>query len=90
MATLVRGGVVGTLKRVQVADDRVRDHDEEGQHPRGCDHPVGVGAGLPHPRLERVADGAVALDGDGHQAERGDAHRYACQGGKKNIVPRSK
>lgn len=82
MATLVRGGVVGTLKRVQVADDRVRDHDEEGQHPRGRDHPVGVGAGLPHPRLQRVADGAVALDGDGDQAERGDADRYACRGKK--------
>lgn len=89
MATLVCGGVVGTLKRVQVADDRVRDHDEEGQHPRGRDHPVGVGAGLPHPRLERVADGAVAFDGDGNQAECGDAHRYACQR-EKNIVSRSK
>lgn len=75
MATAVPGGVVRALERVQVADDWVRDHDEEGQRPRGRDHPVGVRAGLPHPRLERVADGAVALDGDGHQAEGGDAHR---------------
>lgn len=74
MATAVPGGVVRALERVQVAYDWVRDHDEEGQHPRGRNHPVGVRAGLPHPRLERVTDGAVALDGDGHQAEGGDAH----------------
>lgn len=48
-ATAVPGGVVRALERVQVAYDWIRDHDEEGQHPRGRDHPVGVRAGLPHP-----------------------------------------
>lgn len=69
VATLVSGGVVRMLKRVQVADDGIRDHDEKGQHPRGSDHSVGMGPRLPHPRLQGVTDGAVALDRYGNQAK---------------------
>lgn len=85
VATLVSGGVVGALKRVQVADDGIRDHDEKRQHPRGSDHSVGMGPRLPHPRLQGVADGAVALDRYGNQAKCGDAHRYACRKIKNTI-----
>lgn len=74
MATLVSSGVVGTLKRVQVTDDWIRDHDKEGQHPCSSNHPIGVGPGLPHPRLQGVTDGAVALNCYGNQAKCGDAH----------------
>lgn len=74
VATLVSGGVVRTLKRVQVADDGIRDHDDKGQHPCRRDHSVGMGPRLPHPRFQGVTDGAVALNRYGNQAKCGDAH----------------
>ena len=37
-----------------------------------------MGPGLPRAGLQRVADGAVSLDGDGHEAEGGDADRDPC------------
>lgn len=61
------------------AEDGVGHHDEQRHHPGGGDDAVGVGAGLPGAGLERVTDGAVPLDGDGHQAEGGDADRDACR-----------
>lgn len=67
-------GVVRPLVGLQVTDDGIWDHDGEGQHPRYGDHFVGMRASLPHPGLQRVADGAVALYRNGNQAECGDAH----------------
>lgn len=66
MATLVCCGVVRTLKWPEVTDDRVGDHDDEGQHPCNSNHTVGMGLGLPRPRLQRLADGTVALKGYGN------------------------
>lgn len=74
MATLVSSGVVGALEGVQVTDDWIRDHDDEGQRPRSSDHPISMGTGLPHPGLERVTDGAVTLNRYGNQAKCRDAH----------------
>lgn len=62
------------------AGDGVRQHQDEGHHPGGGDDLGGVGFGLPRPGGQRVADGAVALQGDGHQVERGHAHGDACEG----------
>lgn len=76
VATLVSSGVV-TLKRLQVTDDWIRDHDNEGQHPRSSDHPIGMGPGLPHPWLQGVTDGAVALNRYSNQAKCRNAHWYA-------------
>lgn len=71
-------GAVGLGEGPDVAEHRVRHHDEQRHHPRGGDDAVGVGASLPRPRLQRVADGAVPLDGDGYEAEGGDADGDAC------------
>lgn len=86
VAALVSSGVVSALKRVQVADDGIRDHDEKGHHPCCSDHSVGVGPRLPHPWLQGVTDGAVAFNRYGNQAKRGDAHWYACRKGKKKSI----
>ena len=59
----------------QPAEHRVWQHDGQRQYPGGRDDPVGVRARLPRPRLEGVTDSAVALDGNGHQAEGGDGDR---------------
>lgn len=55
------------------AEHRVGHHDQQRQHPGGRDDAVGVGSGLPRAGLQRVADGAVSFNGDGHEAEGGDA-----------------
>lgn len=78
VSTHVRRGVVQLLELHQRAEDRVRCHDDEGDGPGGGDHLVGVRARLPRPRLERVADGTIALYRYGDQAECGDADRDSC------------
>lgn len=65
--------LVGLGEGQEDAEHRVGHHDEQGQHPGGGDDAVGMGSGLPRAGLERVADGAVPFDGDGHEAEGGDA-----------------
>lgn len=72
-ATHVADRLLGLGEGQQDTEHRVGHHDEQRQHPGGSDDAVGMGPGLPRARLERVADGAIALDGDGHQAEGGDA-----------------
>lgn len=49
VATLVPCGVVRALKRLQVTDDWIGNHDDEGQRPCSSNHPIGMGTGLPHP-----------------------------------------
>lgn len=49
VATHVSSDVVGALKGLQVADDGIGDHDDEGQHPSSGNYPIGVGPGLPYP-----------------------------------------
>lgn len=53
--------VVVMSKRYQGAEDRVRQHEQERETPGGRDYLGGVGLGLPSPRAEWIADGAVAL-----------------------------
>lgn len=72
-ATHVADRILGLRKGLQDTEHGVGHHDEQRQHPGGGDDAVGVGPGLPRARLEGVADGAVTLNGDGHQAEGGDA-----------------
>lgn len=67
------------------AADRIGHHDEQRQHPGGGDDAVGVGAGLPGAGLQRVTDGAVSLDGNGHKAEGGDADGDACRYATKTM-----
>lgn len=50
------------------------DHDDECQSPAHGDGLVGVRQRLPGPRVQRSADGEVALQGDGHQREAADTH----------------
>lgn len=38
-----------------------------------------MGSGLPRAGLQRVTDGAVSLDGNGHEAEGGDADGDPCR-----------
>lgn len=73
--TLVAFGTIDLWERLEDAEDRIGHHDEQRHHPGGSDDTVGVGAGLPRTRFQGVTDGAVPLDGDGHQAECGDADR---------------
>ena len=68
------GAVVGAGKRLEGARNGVGQHQDEGGHPGGRDDLGGVGFGLPRSGGQRVADGAVALQGDGHQVEGGNTH----------------
>lgn len=85
VATPVRRCVVRARERLQVTDDGIGDHDDEGQHPCGSNHPIGVRTGLPHSWLQGVTDGAVALNRYSNQAKSGDAHGYACRKAKQVI-----
>lgn len=78
VATPVCCSVVTPRKRLQVTDDRIGDHNNQGQHPCGSNHPIGMRTGLPYPWLQGVTDGAIALNCYGNQAKSGDAHGYAC------------
>ena len=55
--------------------------DSDGRSQGECAHPadgdglVRVGERLPSPGLEWVADGKVALQGDGHESEATGRHR---------------
>lgn len=73
-AAHVPGAVVPAGEGLEGAGDRVGQHQDEGRHPGGGDDLGGVGFGLPRPGGQRVADGAVALQGDGHQVECGNAY----------------
>lgn len=77
-AAHVPGAVVTASEGLESAGDGVGQHEDGGRHPGGRDDLGGVGLGLPRSGRQRVADGAVALQGDGHQVEGGDAHRDAC------------
>lgn len=77
-AAHVPGAVVTAGERLESAGDGVGQHQDGGRHPGGRNDLGGVGLGLPHSGRQRVADGAVALQGDRHQVEGGDAHRDAC------------
>lgn len=76
-ATHVPRAVVTAGERLESAGDGVGQHEDGRRHPGGCDDLGGVGLGLPHSGRQRVADGAVALQGDGDQVEGGDTHRDA-------------
>ena len=78
-ATHVTDSDVVLGERPEDTEHRVGHHDEQRNHPGGGDDTVGVGSGLPRAGLQRVADGAVSLDGDGHEAEGGDADRDPCR-----------
>lgn len=54
--------------------DGVGQHQDEGHHPGPCDHLSSVGFGLPGSGPQRVTDGAVAFQRDGHQVEGGNTH----------------
>lgn len=66
--------VIAAGEGLEGAGNGVGQHQDEGRHPGRRDDLGGVGFCLPHPGGQGVADGAVALQGDGHQIERGDAH----------------
>ena len=66
--------VVAADEGLEGARDGVGQHQDEGRHPGGSDDLGGVGFGLPRPGGQGVANGAVALQGDGHQVERGHAY----------------
>lgn len=76
-------GAVGLGVRPDEAEHRVGHHEQQRHHPGGGDDAVGVGPGLPGAGLQRVADGAVPLEGDGHQAEGGDADGDPCGRAKR-------
>lgn len=78
--------VVLVAEGFQGAENGVGKHQDEGNHPGDGDDFGGVGFGLPHPGRQGVADGAVALQRDGHQVEGGNAHSYTCR--KKEPVKR--
>lgn len=69
-AAHVPGAVVEAGEGLEGARNWVGQHQEEGRHPGGSDDLGGVGFGLPRPGGQWVANGAVALQGDGYQVER--------------------
>lgn len=68
------GAVVDAGKWLKGARDGVGQHHDEGSHPGGSDDLGGVGFGLPCSGGQRVANGTVALQGDGHQVEGGNTY----------------
>lgn len=77
-AAHVPGAVVVARERLEVARNGVRQHQDEGHNPSGSDDLGGVRFGLPRPGSQRVANGTVALQRDGHQVEGGNTHRDTC------------
>ena len=73
-AAHVPGAVVAASEGLEGARNGVGQHQDEGRHPGGSDDLGGVRFSLPRPGGQRVANGAVALQGDGHQVEGG--HTY--------------
>lgn len=73
MAAHVARTVVGAAVWHERAGDRVRHHEQEGDQPCGADHLGSMGFGLPCARCQWIADGAVALQRDGHEVEGGHA-----------------
>ena len=71
--------VVAGLEWDEFLIDGDRDSNDEGEHPHGADHAVRVRQGLPAPGAQRLADGEVALQGDGHQREDGYRHTHTCE-----------
>lgn len=74
-STHVAGAVVDAGEGHQLAGDGIGQHQHEGHHPGGRDDLGGVGLGLPGAGGQRVTDGAVALQGDGHQVKCRHSHR---------------
>lgn len=73
-ATHVPRAVVAAGEGLEGAGNGVGQHQDEGHHPGGGDDLGGVGFGLPRPGGQGVANGAVALQGDGHQVECGNTY----------------
>lgn len=67
--------VVGLGERSEYTEDWVGHHNQQWQHPGGGNDSVSVGSGLPRPRLQWVADGAVPFNCNSHEAEGWDADR---------------
>lgn len=77
-AAHVPGAVVAAGEGFEGARNRVGQHQDEGHHPGGGDDLGGVAFSLPRSGGQRVANGAVALQGDGHQVESGNTYRDTC------------
>lgn len=73
-AAHVPGAVVEAGEGFEGAGYGVGQHQYEGCHPGGSDDLGGVGFCLPHPGGQRVANGTVALQRDGHQVEGGNTY----------------
>lgn len=73
-AAHVPSAVVDAGEGLEGARNGVGQHQDERRHPGGSDDLGGVGFGLPRPGGQWVANGAVALQGDGHQVECGNTH----------------
>lgn len=71
--------VVEPCEGLERAGDGVRQHEDEGRHPGCRDDLSCVGFSLPRPGGQWVANGTVALQGNGHQVESGDANRHTCE-----------
>lgn len=70
----VPGAVVEAKKRLEGARNGVGQHQDERSHPGGSDDLGGVRFRLPRPGGQWIANGAVALQGDGHQVEGGNTY----------------
>lgn len=68
------GAVVEAGKGLQGAGNGVRQHQDKGRHPGGSDNLGCVRFCLPRPGGQRVANGTVALQRDGHQVEGRNTH----------------
>lgn len=66
--------VVEAGERLEGARNGVGQHQDERSHPGGSDDLGGVRFSLPRPGRQRVANGTVALQRDGHQVEGGNAY----------------
>lgn len=85
-ATHVTNNIVWLEEGPEDTEHWVGHHDQQWQHPGGSDDTIGVGPGLPWAGLQRVTDGAVSFDGNGHKAEGGDADRDPCRKMRKQII----
>lgn len=85
-AAHVPGAVVEAGEGLEGAKNGVGQHQYKRPQPGGSDDLGSVGFCLPRPGGEGVANGTVALQGDGHQVKGGDAHRDTCRGQKIHTV----
>lgn len=66
--------VVEAGERLEGTGNGVGQHQDERSHPGGGDDLGSVRFGLPRPGGQRVANGTVALQRDGHQVEGGNTY----------------